>query len=101
MVRSASSRVSNHEAPILPVAILRDALRAPQDEDFFLGAVFFFFATAFVLTASFLATAFFATFFAALRAFGRLRNAARWAAASAALAHTLRSSESSNSRAGN
>ena len=37
----------------------------------------------------------------ALRGFGRLRNAARWAAASAALAHTLKSSESSNSRAGN
>jgi hypothetical protein len=29
MVRSASSRVSNHEAPISPVAILRDAAKRP------------------------------------------------------------------------
>jgi formylmethanofuran dehydrogenase subunit B len=29
MVRSASSRVSNHEAPISPVAILRDAAKWP------------------------------------------------------------------------
>src|SRR6266702_3288157 len=97
----ASHRRENHEAPISPVAILRDALRAPQDEDLFLGAVFFFFATGFFLTAGFLTTAFFTACFAALRAFGRLRNAARCAAASADLAHTLRSSESSNSRAGN
>jgi hypothetical protein len=34
-------------------------------------------------------------------AFGRLRSAARWAAASAALAQWAKSSESSNSRAGN
>src|SRR5437868_14619805 len=33
MVRSASSRVSNHEGPDLTAAILRDARRrAPQDE---------------------------------------------------------------------
>jgi len=38
---------------------------------------------------------------AALRAFGRLRNAARCAAANAALAQSASSSESSNSRAGN
>ena len=42
-----------------------------------------------------------AVFFAALRAFGRFFTAARWAAASAALAHALNSSVSSNSRAGN
>ena len=59
------------------------------------------FATDFFLAVAFFAAAFFTTFFAALRAFGRLRNAARCAAASAALAHTLSSSESSNSRAGN
>src|SRR5664279_2277096 len=48
----------------------------------------------------FLRDFFLATFFAAFFAFGRLRNAARCAAASAAPAHTLSSSESSNSRAG-
>jgi len=57
----------------------RFALPTLRFTDFFLTAVFF--------AATFLA-------------FGRLRSAARWAAASAALAHTLRSSESSNSRAG-
>jgi hypothetical protein len=51
-------RVSNHEAPISPVAILRDALRAPQDEDLFLDAVFFFFATEFFLAVGFFAKAF-------------------------------------------
>jgi hypothetical protein len=52
------------------------------------------------LAAAFLTTVFFAATFA-FRAFGRLRNAARWAAASAALAHCANSSESSNRRAGN
>ena len=42
-----------------------------------------------------------ATFFVAFFVFGRFRNAARCAAARAALAHTLSSSDSSNSRAGN
>jgi hypothetical protein len=51
--------------------------------------------------AAFPGAAFFVTAGAALRAFGRFFSAARCAAASAALAHTLRSSESSNSRAGN
>ena len=49
----------------------------------------------------FLAAGFFAVAFAAFRFFGRFRNAARCAAAKAALAHPLSSSESSNSRAGN
>ena len=68
-------------------------MRAPQDEDLFPSA---FFTAEF-----FLATGLFAIFFAALPGFGRLRRAARCAAASAALVHTLNSSESSNSRAGN
>src|SRR6202022_3519205 len=39
-------RVSNHEAPISPVAILRDAReeRAPQGQDILLGTFFFLFA---------------------------------------------------------
>src|SRR5436190_8485635 len=93
MVRSAScaSRTMRPQSRPPPSFETR-AMRAPQDEELFLGAFFFLIATIF----------FFATgFFAALRAFGRLRNAARCAAASAALAHTLKSSESSNSRAGN
>src|SRR5687768_7713184 len=64
--------------------------------DGFLAAFFFvfFFSTAtFALAATFLVAAFFA--------FGRLRRAARWAAANAALAHPVRSSGSSYSRSGN
>ena len=68
--------------------------------------LFAFFATVF-LAAAFLGAAFFigadflSVFFAPLRAFGRFFSAARWAAASAALAQPLSSSVSSNSRAGN
>ncbi len=40
-------------------------------------------------------------FFATLRALGRLRRAARWAAANAALAQSVNSSGSSYSRSGN
>jgi hypothetical protein len=40
-------------------------------------------------------------FLTAFRTLGRLRKAARCAAAKAALAHSASSSESSNSRAGN
>ena len=71
---------------------------APQEEDLFFFAVFFLP----VFSVFFLADDFFfvATAFLA-RALGRLRNAARWAAAKAALAQSLNSSESSNSRAGN
>ena len=107
MVRSAASRVSNHEAVIsLPAAILRDAReeRAPQDEDFLLGA--FFPSADFIFTADFVATsalvvAFLANTLAPLRVLGRLRSAARCAAAKDALAQAANSSESSNSRAGN
>src|SRR5258708_34881068 len=77
----------------------RARMRAPQDEDLFLGA-FFFFAADFTLAADLRAAVFLASGFA-LRDFGRLFSAARCAAANAALAHTLSSSESSNSRAGN
>jgi hypothetical protein len=70
----------------------------PGDEDFFLGALDFF-VIGFLRSVVF--AAFLATFFAALRTFGRFVSAARCAAASAVLAHTLSSSESSNSRAGN
>ena len=90
MVRSASSRVSNHGATD-DVAILRDArTRAPQDDGLVLFAVFF-------LAVLF----FFVAPVAALRIFGRLRKAARCAAASADLAHSANSSESSKRRAGN
>ena len=59
---------------------------------------FCFFAAVFFLTATFtFAAAFFVTFFLA---FGRLRSAARWAAASAALAHPVSSSGSSYNRSG-
>ena len=63
---------------------------------YFLGCGFFLVTTFFVVR-------FCATFIlpAALRTFGRLRNAARCAAASAARAQSANSSESSNSRAGN
>ena len=50
----------------------------------------------FFLDSFFFTTFFLATFFA----FGRLRSAARWAAANAALAHPVRSSGSSYSRSG-
>ena len=55
------------------------------------------------MVTTFFVVRFCATFIlpAALRAFGRLRNAARCAAANAALAHSANSSESSNRRAGN
>src|ERR1700756_4616880 len=67
----------------------RGPVAAPQDEDFFRFAVFFFLTAAFVLTARF-----------ALSAFGRLRRAARCAAARAALAQPVSSSGSSYSRSG-
>src|SRR5882724_2107698 len=76
------------------------ALRAPQDEDLFLGARFFFAARSVFFAARFSAALFFAAFEAVLRAFGRFLSAARWAAPSATLAHSLNSSGSSNSRAG-
>ena len=66
----------------------------------FFGADHFFF-TADFLTFDVLALAFFAVFFVPLRALGRLRSAARWAAAKAAFAQLVNSSVSSNSRAGN
>ena len=94
------------KVPISPVAIHRAPRdRGSSDEDRFLGD-FFFFATIFVLAGFFFATgffttAFFATALAAFRPFGRLRKAARWAAASAARAQSANSSESSNRRAGN
>jgi hypothetical protein len=75
--------------------------RGSQDEDIFRGSFFlavFFFAIAFAgatfFEAIFLGKAF------AFRARGRFFDAARCAAASAALAHWLSSSVSSNSRAG-
>src|SRR5487761_2140521 len=69
---------------------------APQDDDFFFD-VFFFLSADFFLVTSCVAPPFFAPF----RGFGRLRNAARCAAAKAVLAQAANSSESSNSRAGN
>jgi hypothetical protein len=106
----ASHRRANHEATNPAAAILRDARkRAPQDEDFFLGALplgrfapglFLTAVFAAFFAAGFLTTAFFVTPFA-FRVFGRFFRAARCAAASAVLAHTLNSSESSNNRAGN
>ncbi len=88
-------------APISSAAILRDARECAllRMRTFFLVA-FFFFAADFTLAADLRAAAFLASGFA-LRDFGRLFSAARCAAAKAALAHTLSSSESSNSRAGN
>jgi hypothetical protein len=90
---------------ISPVAILRDApKRAPQDEDYFPGTLLFFTAPflPFALpAAAFLGAAPIAVAFATFRAFGRLRIAARCAAANAALAQPVSSSGSSNSRAGN
>src|SRR6266436_5391411 len=75
----------------------RAQMRAPQDEVFFFFDVFFdvFFlaAAGFFLVAAFAALA-------ALRAFGRLPNAARCAAAKAALAQPVSSSGSSYSRSG-
>ena len=73
----------------------------PHREDFFLGALLDFFDAggffaAVLLRAVRLAGAL-ATGFAA---FGRLRSAARWAAAKAARAHPVRSSGSSYSRSG-
>ena len=65
-------------------------MRAPQDEAFFFLDVFFLAA----------AGCFLATAFAALRAFGRFPNAARCAAANAALAQPVSSSGSSYSRSG-
>src|SRR6266852_1859215 len=91
MVRSAScaSRTMRPRFRPRPSFETR-AMRAPQDEDVFLGVFFFLFA------ADFLATG-----FAGLRAFGRLPRAARCAAANAALAQPVSSSGSSKSRAGN
>ena len=77
-------------------------MRASQDEDLFFGALFLdFFAVFFLLGTSLLVAAFFAAAFAVSRAFGRFFTAARWAAASAALAQPVNSSGSSKSRAGN
>src|SRR5882757_7707322 len=108
MVRRRACAVSNHESarPRLRGHPSIRRFAAPQDEDFFLGACFLaffadlFFAAGFLAT-GFLTTGFFAAAFDAFFAFGRLRNAARCAAASAALAHSASSSESSNRRAGN
>src|SRR5262245_28616130 len=103
MARRRASAISNHEAQPSELNLVSRsrpsfetrAMRAPQDEDFFRGLPFLATLVLAVLGAAF------AAFFAALRAFGRLFCAARWAAASAALAHVLNSSVSSNSRAGN
>ena len=74
-------------------------MRAPQDEELFLGALFLdFFAVFFFFPAACL---FFAALVAVLRDFGRFFTAARWAAASAARAQPVNSSGSSKSRAGN
>jgi hypothetical protein len=77
-------------------------MRAPQDQDFFLGLLFFeVFA---FLAAAFLGAAFFVAapeVFCVLCALGRFFSAARCAAASADLAQALSSSVASNSRAGN
>jgi hypothetical protein len=83
------------------VAILRDARkkRAPQDEDLFLGVGFF--DAGFFLATTLRCAGFVTAAFAAFRAFGRLRSAARCAAASAALAQPVSSSGSSYSRSGN
>src|SRR6266576_1847392 len=95
MVRSASCASRTTGLRVVRFAILRDARKcAPQDEVFFFFAVFFlefFFlaAAGFFLVAAF-----------ALRAFGRLPNAARCAAAKAALAQPVSSSGSSYSRSG-
>src|SRR5437868_2984239 len=74
---------------------------APQDDDLFFFAAFFvgFFFAGFFAAPFF--AAFATTFFATFRPFGRLRKAASRADASAALAQSPSSSESSNSRAGN
>src|SRR5512140_1940128 len=89
----ASHRRENHQARCSPAAIpSRRAIRAPLDEDLFLGARFLAFFADFFFVAGFLAGTFFATGFVPFRAFGRLRSAARCAAANAALAQSVRSS---------
>src|ERR1700758_641914 len=101
MGRSAASRVSNHEDPDLARGhpSRRAPKRAPQDEDYFPGTLLFFTAPflPFALpVAAFLGAAPIAVAFATFRAFGRLRIAARCAAANAALAQPVSSSGSSN-----
>jgi hypothetical protein len=75
--------------------------RAAQAEDFFLGALLSFSDAELFLDTGLFVGVFLGAFFA-LRAFGRFfLTAARCAAAKAALAQSVRSSGSSNSRAGN
>jgi hypothetical protein len=79
-------------------------MRAPQDEDLFLGGFVFFLAAGLLADALSTVPFFGGPFHAAFRvlpALGRLRSAARCADASAALAQSVRSSGSSNRRAGN
>src|SRR6266568_2907149 len=94
MVRSASCASPNHAvaggARCHPSR--RAQMRALQDEVFF--GVFFFGVFFLAAAGCFLVAAF------ALRTFGRLPNAARCAAAKAALAQPVSSSGSSYSRSG-
>ena len=89
-------RVSNHgvagSARCHPSR--RAQMRAPQDEVFFFFAVLFFDVFFLAAAGFFLDAAF------VLRAFGRFPNAARCAAAKAALAQPVSSSGSSYSRSG-
>jgi hypothetical protein len=101
------ARIMSAAAYGSPDVQLHICAQGRDDTDFHLADFLLAFFAAGFLTAfaAFLAPAFVTTVFLAapfaFRAFGRFFRAARCAAASAVLAHTLNSSESSNNRAGN
>src|ERR1700753_900480 len=73
----------------------------PADDTYFLRVAFFFLAACFLPLAFLTDAVVFPDTLAFFRDFGRLRTAARCAAAKAVLAHSVNSCESSYRRAGN